>query len=273
MRVVLCCLAKNEELYINDFVSWYLSIGVDKIYIYDNNDISKGNSLEKSISSSNLNKCEIINVRGQSDKCFQHNIYTNFYNTYKDTFDWCLFVDIDEYLNGISNIKRLLSLHIYNKFKQIRIKWLLFGDDDLIERDMNLPVYKAFKKPIYTSLHRNLQNKGNLEYQGKCIVRGGLNNVVFTSVHYARYTNGKMLESCLPNGMVCYSKVVINERYNCGIYLHHYMTKSLSEFINQKLNRNDAVYNTNIKLDYFWRINNKTQEKLDYIKQKLGTQE
>ena len=51
MRVVLCCLAKNEELYINDFVKWYVSIGVDKLYIYDNNDRKKGNALEKAIDS------------------------------------------------------------------------------------------------------------------------------------------------------------------------------------------------------------------------------
>lgn len=273
MRVVVCCLAKNEELYINDFVKWYLGIKVDKIYIYDNNDIRKGNSLEKAISSNFLNKCEIINVRGKSGKQFQHEIYTTFYNKYKDTFDWCLFIDIDEYLNGVPNIKSLLSLHIYNKFNQIRVKWLLFGDDDLIERDMSKPVYKAIKKPIYSSLHRNLKEKGNLEWQGKCIVRGGLDNVVFTSVHYAKYTKGRMLESCLPNGMSCYSKIIITERYNCGIYLYHYMTKTLSEFINQKLNRNDAVYNTNIKIDYFWRINKKTKEKIDYINQKLGEQE
>lgn len=273
MRVVLCCLAKNEELYINDFVKWYLGIKVDKIYIYDNNDIKKGNSLEKAISPNLLRKCEIINVRGQSDKCFQQKIYTDFYNKYKDTFDWCLFVDIDEYLMGIKDIKSYFSILPFHRFNQVRIKWKLFGDDGLIERDMTKPVYSVFKKELKTSLHRNLDKQGNLEKQGKCIVRGGLKHIKFNSVHFANYTNGHLLESCLPNGNMCCSKVAINEPYNCGIYLHHYMTKTLSEFINQKLNRNDAVYNTSIKLDYFWRINKKTKEKLDYIEQKLGIQE
>ena len=44
------------------------------------------------------------------------------------------------------------------------------------------------------------------------------------------------------------------------------MTKSLSEFINQKLNRNDAVFNVSLKLDYYWRINKKTPEKIAYLK-------
>ena len=44
------------------------------------------------------------------------------------------------------------------------------------------------------------------------------------------------------------------------------MTKTLKEFVEQKLNRNDAVYNQALKIDYFWRINKKTTKKLAYLK-------
>lgn len=75
------------------------------------------------------------------------------------------------------------------------------------------------------------------------------------------------MQSVLPSGRPCFSKVAIEENYtNESVFIHHYMTKTLSEFIEQKLNRNDAVFNYGIKLDYFWRINEKTQEKLDYLK-------
>ena len=47
------------------------------------------------------------------------------------------------------------------------------------------------------------------------------------------------------------------------------MTKSLSEFVNQKMNRTDAVFgNINIKLDYYWRINKKTPQKLEWLKER-----
>ena len=49
--------------------------------------------------------------------------------------------------------------------------------------------------------------------------------------------------------------------------MFHYMTKTLSEFVKQKLNRGDAVWeNRAINLDYYWRINRKTQDKIDYLK-------
>lgn len=267
MRVVLCCLAKNEESYINDFVKWYLNIGVDTIYIYDNNDIEKGESLRNSIDKDLLDRVVIFNVRGKKSKCMQQELYTEFYTNYKDTFDWCVVCDIDEYLTNVPNIKALLDLHIYRRFQQIRIKWKLFGDDNIITRDMSIPVYKVFKKEITSSWNRDLITKGNLEIQGKCIVRGHIDNVEFVSSHYASFTNGNLLESCLPNGRMTSSKVAIYSKYNdIHIFFNHYMTKSLSEFIEQKMNRNDAVFNENIKLDYYWRINEKTNEKIEYLK-------
>ena len=45
------------------------------------------------------------------------------------------------------------------------------------------------------------------------------------------------------------------------------MTKTLSEFIAQKMNRTDAVFGDRLlKLNYYWRINKKTPEKNEYLK-------
>ena len=267
MRVVLCAMAKNEHLYINDWVNHYLKLGFDKIYLYDNDDIDKtfiGDYIE------NKDKVEIINIRGQKKEHLQHDIYTGFYNAHNKQFDWCLFCDIDEFLFGVSNVKLWLEQYKLRNSKQIRIKWKLFGDDDLIERDMTKPVYKVFSKEIKTSLMRDLVTKGTLENQGKAFVRGGLNNVVIRSPHFASFfKRDNFIPSVLPSGKPCWSKVVICEDYSKeSVFLYHYMTKSLSEFVNQKLDRNDAVYNQQIKIDYYWRINKKTTQKLDWLKER-----
>ena len=263
MQVVVCAMAKNEHLYINDWVNHYIKIGFDKIYLFDNDDKNApyiGDYIK------NRGKVEIIDIRGQSGECLQHDVYTNFYNTHK--FDWCLFVDIDEYLFGIGNIHTYLSQYHMRNVKQIRIKWRLFGDDDLISRDMSKPPYQVFKNVVKVTLNRDLVHVGNLENQGKALVRGGLPNVVIRSPHFASfYKRDNVIPSILPSGRPCWDKVVINQDYSREtIYLNHYMTKSLSEFINQKLNRNDAVYNKKLKMDYYWRINKKTKEKIEYLK-------
>lgn len=263
MQVVVCALAKNENLYIKDWANWYLKLGFDKIYIYDNNDLETynvKNCLPKS------DKIEIIDIRGVCKPKLQHEIYTNFYRTHN--FGWCLFCDIDEFLVGVENIHDFLSQKKFLNTCQIRIRWKLFGDDNLIERDMSKPVYEIFSHEIKHSLNRNLIDKGNLEIQGKAIVKGGIPNVVVRSPHFASLGNyDNVLPSVLPSGAYCRSKVAIMENYsNESVFINHYMTKSLSEFVNQKLNRNDAVYGDKLKLDYYWRINKKTPEKLEYLK-------
>lgn len=266
MKVYVCALAKNEHLYINEWVAHYVKLGFDKIYIYDNDDLDVKPSY-KFIDKAYNNKVVIVDIRGKHYDNIQGKMYSEFYNFHKNDFDWCLFCDIDEFLTGIDNIKVFLSRHYFKNFEQIRVKWKLFGDDNLIERDMTKGVMETFNKEVTNSLMWNLKDKSTLEKQGKAIVKGHLNNIVFNSVHYANYVNRNMLFSCLPSGVKCNSGVSINEDYSkeC-IYLNHYMTKSLSEFIKQKIGRGDAVFGKRqIKMDYYWRINKKTKKKIKYL--------
>ena len=118
MRVALCCLAKCEHLYINDFVKWYVNIGVDTIYLFDNDNIESPN-IRDFIDKEYLKHVVIFDIRGLQEECMQQHIYDDFYKKYKNNFDWCLFCDIDEYLIGVPSIKTLLKLHIYDKINQI----------------------------------------------------------------------------------------------------------------------------------------------------------
>ena len=269
MRVVVCALAKNEHKYINEWVKHYFSIGVDKIFLFDNDDKDSPN-IKDFIDKQYLPKMKIINARGVHFDKMQSKFYYNFYKNEKENFEWCLFCDVDEFLTGITDIKHFLSKKRFNNFEQIRIKWKLFGDDDLIERDMTKGVMKTFTKEAKITLTSNLQEECKLYNQGKCIVKGHLNNVVFNSVHFASkmsFLNPILLRSCLPSGRQCLSLVEIKEDYSYEhLFINHYMTKSLSEFVEQKLKRTDAVFaNRTLKLDYYWRINKKTPEKMKYL--------
>lgn len=246
MRIVVCAIAKNEHDYINEWVKHYLSLNVDHIYIYDN-DNPKAKYIGNCIDKEYKDKITIYNYRGVKVKYLQHLVYNLFYHAHK--FDWVLFVDIDEFLVGVKDIHYLANTN----YSQVRIKWKLFGDDNIIERDINIPTLGFFKQE---------KHDNRLEYQNKSLVRGGL-NIQINSCHYVKY-----LKSCYPSGRKCQSNELnILDYENEKVFVYHYMTKTLSEFIKQKLNRGDAVWsNRSIDFDYFWRINDKTQEKIDYIK-------
>lgn len=250
MRVELCAIAKNEHEYISEWVSHYLKLGFDKITIYDNDDIDNpyiGDFIKKE----DLSKVKIISVRGIHKQCFQHECYDDFYHS--NRFDWALFCDIDEYLSGVKDIKSFLRQPKFASYNQIRVKWVLFGDDDEISRDMSKPIFGHFKKMIVDN---------RLSNQGKSFIRGGL-NIKIQSCHFA-----KALKSCYPNGKGCQaiSLDILNYDFQT-VYMFHYMTKTLEEFVKQKLNRGDAVWEKRtINMEYYWRINKKTKEKIEYLK-------
>ena len=263
MRVIICAMAKNEHLYINDWVNHYVKLGFDKIYIYDNDNIESpyiGDYIE------NKDNVEIIDVRGIVKQKLQQECYTRFYNEHE--FDWVFYCDIDEFLFGVDNIKTFLENFKDLSIGQVRVKWKLIGDDGFIERDMSKPVYDIFKHSPKITYERNLKCIGDLNNQGKSFVRGGLENVVVTSPHFASFYERKnVIPSCLPSGNPCNSGITIRENYTKEkVYLYHYMTKSLSEFVKQKLKRTDAVFGDNINLNYYWRINKKTPEKIEWLK-------
>ena len=46
MKIALCCIVKNENDYLDEYVNYYHDLGFDKIFIYDNNDINGENPVD-----------------------------------------------------------------------------------------------------------------------------------------------------------------------------------------------------------------------------------
>ena len=42
-KVCICTLGKNENRYIKEFINHYVKLGVDKIFLHDNNEIGRKN--------------------------------------------------------------------------------------------------------------------------------------------------------------------------------------------------------------------------------------
>ena len=71
-------------------------MGIDKIFIYDNNDVN-GEKFETVIDDFIKNNfVEIIDVRGLSS--IQIPIYNYCYRKYNNLYDWIGFLDFDEFL-------------------------------------------------------------------------------------------------------------------------------------------------------------------------------
>ena len=221
MENVVCAIAKNENKYINDQAQHHLNLGFDNIFIYDNNDNTTeyiGNFINDKI----RDRVHILNINNK--KLQQQNSYNTFYELFKHRFKWCAFIDVDEFI--ILNVLLFLDDQSFKDTDLIRLKQHLYGDDDLITRQFNRPIYEEIV----------IRLKGNvLENQSKSIVRSSLRSVKFISVHYPDIDDRVPENQYLSDGTkVPESRIEILSDKEEYAYINHYYTKTISEFIEQK---------------------------------------
>ena len=254
IKICLCAIGKYENKYILEFVEHYKKYNIDKIFLYDNNDIN-GEKFEDILSDYiKLNFIEIIPHRGE--KKIQLKMYKDCYKNNYKIYDWLLFFDIDEfiYLKNYHNIKDFLIKKKFNKCQSIYLNWIIHTDNNLLYYD-NRTLYKRFTEII-----------DNPKFcRGKSIIRGGIENVKFISTH----TLVKNIQRC--NGFGNIIKIE-NNRINCKVpdfkyfYIDHYYSKSTEEFIN-KINKGDGIFSEDIQNKYnrikiYFRFNKITKEKI-----------
>ena len=108
-RTCICTLGKQENRYIREFVEYYYKIGVDKINLYDNNNMN-GERFEEVIGDFiKSGFVRILNWRGK--KLPQLKAMNDCYKKNYKKFNWLMFYDIDEYISlaDYSNIKYFLN--------------------------------------------------------------------------------------------------------------------------------------------------------------------
>lgn len=91
---IIVAIAKQENHYIKDWVKYHLGIGVDRIYLVDNNDIDGERYDDILKEYTDDDKLIIINKRGE--KGIQNQVYNSLY--YILPFKWCAIIDIDEFI-------------------------------------------------------------------------------------------------------------------------------------------------------------------------------
>ena len=268
LKVCVCTLGKNENLYIREFVEHYKSYGVDKIYLYDNNDI-EGEKFYDVIGDYVENEfVEIVNWRGVKGTSTYYGIMDSCYQSYHDQYDWLIFYELDEflYLKDYKNIKSYLISNKFYKCESIQLNWVHMSDNNQI-------FYKnETLSERFTEKGKNVdKNRFNKICFVKTIIRGHLKNINIMHNHLL----SKNLNAC--NGFGRKSKIrgilSLNPDYEYN-YILHYYTKSTQEFI-EKINRGDLLRGNakNIidwAIEKYFYINKITLAKINYLQKYLG---
>ena len=256
-------IAKNENLYIKEFVTHYKNLGFKKIFLYDNNDLNGDNFTDVLYSELTSKFVELIDVRGKQK--YQYIAYNDCYQKHLNYYSWFLFVDTDEFLyikNNIS-LKDFLTNHKFKNCNIIIFNYKEFGDSDLLYYD-NRTVQERFKT--------------NFRYivSMKSIVKGGIKNAII-DIH--RPYN-------IANFCNCEGKFINPKDYSTdgleikSAEIRHYITKSLHEFYKRlikgwphvKYNSSDYFNFVNNRIAYYFSLNKITRIKFNLLSPLVNSQ-
>ena len=229
INICICTLAKNENLYIREFIEYYKNYGVDKIFLYDNNDIN-GEKFEDVISDYIKSRfVEILNWRGIKKAMLP--IMNHCYTTNSKEYDLLIFYEIDEQINlyNYTNIKNFLVEEKFKKCQLIYLNLVCHTDNNKLYYE-NKTLRERFPNIVPIS-------KSNI-FSIKFIIRGNISNVIIRDVHKCN----DELVNC--NGFG-HSNKIQGGHYSTEpdikyYYINHYFSKSTEEFIN-KMKRGDAL--------------------------------
>lgn len=221
MKLALCLLAKNEELYIQEFLDHYKNLGIDKIYIYDNNDspdqlppyVEKYGDFVEIIPYNNTKMS--ISV--------QKSIYTEWYNKYKDDYDWMMCIDADEFitLKSAKSLKDYLSQDCFAPVDKISLCWMNYCSEvgDFLYRPVKL--VDRLTRLSYKSKEQ------------KTIIRGGLEGVIYNDAHIQKpklmmaNSSGEIIEDP--------QYYIVKDFHKGEAWINHYMAKTLEEWCKLRL--------------------------------------
>lgn len=238
----ICAIIKDEDQYLEEWVSYHLALGVDHIYLYDNNSI---NHQQNFISEANLAHVTVIPYP-KRDGNPQNACYNQFLKDYGHESKWVAIIDADEFIRVVDDTPLLEFLEEFEDYDGLYVAWVTYNADGQLTND-GRPVRERFLKTVPNAEGVN----------GKSIIRPDKVSVMDT-----HFPESDTWDDC----------VIVDERHervyealgyiapDNRIVIDHYFTKSWEEW-QHKINRGTADNSGVRKMRDFFYFN---PELVDY---------
>lgn len=266
-KIALCAIGRYENRYAVEFVEYYIKLGFDKIFIYDNNFGDEEHFEDVLGSYITSGSVEIINWRDRKNS--QLKAYEDCYARHGSEYDWIAFFDFDEFLvlKKGNDIHRFMNR--YRDFDCLLINWMVMTDNNLVHYE-DKPVMERFTEPM--PFDKCVSYKFPENNHVKSIVRGGLENISFKNPHILKGN----VRCCNTKGKPCMQAPYIPYDHSVA-YIKHFTTKTIEEWLQNKVVRGYPDGHTrglraNPIRKFFERCE-MTDEKERYIKGFQGTRE
>lgn len=211
--VAICCIAKNEDDYLFEWIDYHLRIGVNHFFIYDNDSARPIATTLSRYVEGGFVTVEPIEGRAQQMSAHRHCLANH-----GDKSKWIAFIDVDEYIVPKTSKGSLPEFLVpYERYGGLGMHWLMFGSNGNIEKP------KAHQIDSYTK--RALKTEPVNDHI-KSIVQPRYVKRVPDDPHHFRYKFGKY---CVNENFERIDGPIVNHTSN-QIQLNHYFLRSLEEF-------------------------------------------
>jgi hypothetical protein len=266
LKICLCVIGKNENLYAREFVEHYKKIGYNNIFLYDNNE-KDGEHFEEVINDYiKQGFVKIIDYRERKNYTRpQFDAYQDCYEKNNKLYDWLSFYDIDEFLEinkKYKTIQDFLKDKIFEHCQNIKINWLIYKKENNLYYE-NKPLQERIKTFRYNnSLNKHIKStvKGNLSRN----YWGNVNNPHSSVLNFVSCSSsGKIIQFDSPFN---YPPDFTNAK------LKHYQYKSFEEYClkikrgvgDRPKNESNEIVNQNYMRLYLENKNNEEKLKIIY---------
>lgn len=141
MKTIILMLIKNEHRYIEEWIRYHCELGIDTLFIIEDEGSDPHNDICNKYDKVILRKkSSIPNIRIHKQAHILSHVYNNIIR--QMNYDWCFLLDTDEFIT-------CNSLSVLDKYKDktgVHLKWHNFGANGHISKP-NLPQFEAFTKP------------------------------------------------------------------------------------------------------------------------------
>ncbi|MXO05998.1 glycosyltransferase family 92 protein [Flavobacterium sp. HBTb2-11-1] len=226
----ICCIFKNEEKYLEEWINYHLVVGVDHFYFYNNN--SDDNYLKVLSPFIDKGIVELI------DWPFNHSqmkAYEDCYNKHRSDTNWLAFIDVDEFLCPLSHTSITSWLIPFQDYPGVAVYWKQFGSNGKLNHDYSQLVIEQYdqcwpKPSVFTKMFCNMN----------------FPIAEFTNPHHL----GSRIFGFKIPAINQYKKIIsfginrLSNSSNSAIQINHYWGKAYDSFLESKINRSD-VYHQN----------------------------
>ena len=258
--VALCCIARQEERYLQEWIDHHLLMGVKRLFIYDN---GRGN---EPVPTFDDERVEVIDWRDK--EAAQCEAYAHCYRRHGHEYAWIGFIDVDEHVQVRQGetLTNYLNCMAAMKADVVLLNWRVMTDNGLTRYDER-PMAERFTQPMADNRCVRFTDIPENDHV-KAFVRGGVYGLQFGTPHCP--VKPATLIAVNSNGETVPLRALIPHQLKHA-WIDHFETKTAEEYM-QKARRGFPLshqYGEEFlrnAVRFFFCINERTPEKEEILR-------